>query len=78
MRKVAKDHGLTRLEVFQLIDVQEDWRRVWIAELPTIEGAMAWADAEAQPHHNGYTIRTVHITQKWAQAYCASWVPGGR
>ena len=36
MKSVAREHGLIRLEAFQLMAPQPDWHRAYVIELPTI------------------------------------------
>jgi hypothetical protein len=71
---VAQQHGLLRIECFQLLGVQPAWQRVWLAELATLAGAEAWMQAEASPPHNLYAEKTFHLARKWAPAYFAGWV----
>ena len=73
MQETAKQHGLMRLEGFQLIHPHSDWHRAWIAEFPSLEGAEAWIDAEEAVPHGMYTQRIIHLARKWAPEYCASW-----
>ena len=74
MQSVARDHGLMRLEAFQLVAPQAEWHRAWLAEFPTLEGAEAWVEAETQPSHSMYSPKTYHVTRKWSPEYFAAWV----
>lgn len=73
MQSVARDHGLMRLEAFRLVAPQADWRRAWLAEFPTVEGAEAWIEAETKPPHSMFSLKAHHFTRKWSPRYFASW-----
>ena len=49
MKSVAREHGLIRLDAFQLMAPQPGWHRAYVIELPTIAAAEAWMDAEMAP-----------------------------
>ena len=74
MKKIAEECGLRRLEAFQLLSPQQDWHRAWIIELPTLEAAEAWIEAEETPPHSIRTRREFHLARKWSPEYFASWV----
>ncbi len=71
----AKMHGVTRLESFNLIAPTADWDRVWLAELPTIDSAEAWIEAEAAAGQSDTTTRHFQLARKWAPDYFRSWIP---
>lgn len=73
MKGIAREHGLMRLEGFQLLSPQTDWHRAWVIELPTLEAAEAWIAGEEALPHGMYGQRTIHLARKWAPEYCASW-----
>ncbi|HCK55122.1 MAG TPA: hypothetical protein DIC23_18040 [Planctomycetaceae bacterium] len=75
MKGIAREHGLMRLEGFQLQSPQADWHRAWVVELPTLEAAEAWIVGEEALPHGMYSQRSVHIARRWAPEYCASWSP---
>ena len=75
MKYVGREHGLMRIEAYQLVAPQPDWHRAWIAEFPTLAGAEAWIDADLHPPHGRYTIKTYHLARKWAPEYFSGWVP---
>ena len=75
MKGIAREHGLMRLEGFQLQSPQADWHRAWVIELPTLEAAEAWVVGEEALPHGMYAQRSVHIARRWAPEYCASWSP---
>ena len=74
MQSIARDHGLMRLEAFQLLTPQNDWHRAWIIELPTLEAAEVWLDSEESLPHGMHATRTVYLARKWSPKYFASWV----
>ncbi|MEM7131034.1 MAG: hypothetical protein AAF702_32230 [Chloroflexota bacterium] len=73
-QSIAEEHGLHRLEAFRLIGMQAAWRRLWIAEFPTLAGAESWIQAEVGLPHGIYADKTFYLARKWAPAYFASWV----
>ncbi len=73
MQGIAREHGLMRLEGFQLMSPQADWHRAWVIELPTLEAGEAWVAGEEALPHGMYAKRTFHIARKWAPEYFASW-----
>ena len=75
MQSVAHEHGLMRIEAFQLIAPQPDWHRAWVMEFPELAGAEAWMDNEVLPLHGGYTNKSMALARKWAPSYFAAWVP---
>ena len=74
MHRIAREHGLMRLEAFQLLSPQHDWHRAWIIELPTLEAAEAWIDGEEALPHGMYAQRHIHLARNWAPEYFASWI----
>jgi hypothetical protein len=74
MQLIAREHGLMRLEAFQLLTPQNDWHRAWIIELPTLEAAEAWVEGEESLPHGMHAKRNIHLTRKWSPEYFASWV----
>jgi hypothetical protein len=74
MRQVAREQGLGRLEVFQLIDRQSPWHRVLVMEFPTFEAAEIFIDAEVKPPHGLYSEKSFYLARKWSPEYFASWV----
>ena len=73
MQEIAREHGLMRLEGFQLLTPQADWHRAWIIELPTLEAAEAWVAGEEAPPHGIHARRKIYLARKWAPEYFASW-----
>ncbi|HJN11076.1 MAG TPA: hypothetical protein QF564_20480 [Pirellulaceae bacterium] len=73
MKGIAREHGLMRLEGFQLLSPQADWHRAWVIELPTLEAAEAWVAGEEALPHGMHAKRTIHLARKWAPEYFASW-----
>ena len=73
MQDIARQHGLMRLEGFQLPFPQAHWRRAWVIELPTLEAAEAWVEGEEALPHGMHAQRTIHMARKWAPEYFASW-----
>ena len=76
LRRVAVDHRMLALEIFQLINPLEQWHRAWICEFPDLNGAEAWIEAEATPPRTMYAERTSYLARRWAPSYFAAWVPG--
>ena len=76
MNVAAREHGMTRLDVYQLVAPQADWHRAWIVEFPRLEGAEAWIEADSRPPNSRYRSRIYHLAHKWAPGYFASWVAG--
>ncbi len=74
MRQVASEQRLLRLEVFQLIDRQWPWHRVYVMEFPSFEAVEVFIDAEVQPPHGLYTEVYFYLARKWSPEYMASWV----
>ena len=74
MKKIAEEGGLRRLEAFQLLSPQQDWHRAWIIELPTLEAAEAWIEAEETLPHSIRARREFHLARIWSPEYFASWV----
>jgi len=68
-------HGVTRLERFDLIAPTADWDRIWLVELPTINSAEAWIEAEAAASQGDMTTRHFQLTRKWAPDYFINWIP---
>jgi len=73
MRGIAREHGLMRLEGFQLLSPQADWHRAWVIELPTLEAAEAWVAGEEALPHGMHAKRTFYLARKWAPEYFATW-----
>lgn len=76
MSAVEREHGMLRLDLYQLVAPQDAWHRAWVIEFPTLEGAEAWIEADSRPPSSRYRSRTYHLANKWAPEYFASWVPG--
>lgn len=76
-QSIAQEQGLMRLEAFQLLGMESNWRRVWIAEFPTLTGAEAWIQAEVASPHGLYADKTFYLARKWAPGYFARWVGYG-
>jgi hypothetical protein len=74
MREIARRRGLRRLEGFQLLTPQHDWHRAWVIELPTLEAAEAWVEAEESLPYGMYVQRSFHLARRWAPEYFMSWV----
>ena len=74
LKSVAQEHGLIRLEAFQLIAPQNDWLHAYVVELPTLAGAEAWIHAEREPPHAAYSSNTMHLAHRWAPAFFARWL----
>lgn len=75
LHTVAREHHLLRLEEFELITPQRDWRKVQIAEFTTLEGIEAWVEAESRPPCGSYMQADYYLSRKWAPEYVASWIP---
>lgn len=75
LKSVAQEHGLIRLEAFQLIAPQNDWLHAYVVEVPTLDAAEAWIHAEREPPHAAYSSKTVHLAYRWAPAFFARWLP---
>ena len=74
MKSVAREHGLIRLEAFQLIAPQAEWHRAYVIEVPTIEAAEAVDDAEmANP--SLYLQQDEHLPAVVPSDF-KSWQPG--
>ena len=73
MQRIARKHGLMRLEGFQLLSPQADWHRAWVIELPTLEAAEEWVAGEESLPHGMHAKRTMHLARKWAPEYFATW-----
>lgn len=71
---VEREHGLLRLDVYRLVAPQDAWHRVRVVELPTLDGAEAWIEADSRPPNSRYRSRTYHLARKWAPEYFAGWV----
>ena len=76
MKSVAQEHGLIRLEAFQLMAPQPDWHRAYVIELPTITGAEAWMAAEMVPPQSAYSNKTMHLSRRWSPRFFAGWLRG--
>lgn len=76
MKSVAREHGLMRIEAFQLIAPQPDWHRAYVIELPTLEAVEAWMEAEMLPPQAVYSNKTMHLARRWAPRFFSSWLPG--
>ena len=76
MSATALEHGMVRLDVYQLVAPQAGWHRAWVVEFPRLDGAEAWIEADARPPNSRYRSRTYHLAHKWAPAYFAGWVAG--
>jgi hypothetical protein len=74
MQSIAQEHGLMRLEAFQLLTPQDDWHWASIIELPTLRAAEAWVDGEESLPHGPHAKRTIYLTRKWSPEYFANWV----
>jgi len=77
MKGIAREHGLIRLEGFQLLSPQTDWHRAWVIELPTLEAAEAWVAGEEALPHGMHAQRSIHLARKWGPEYFASWSKSG-
>ncbi len=75
MKSVAREHGLIRLESYQLMAPQPDWHRAHVIELPTIAAAEAWMEAEMVPPQSAYSNKTMHLSRRWAPQFFAGWLP---
>jgi hypothetical protein len=75
MQRVAREHGLMRIEAFRLLGPKADYHRAWVIEFPTLEDAEAWLEAEVLPPHGRYSSKTYFLARPWAPDYFASWVP---
>lgn len=73
MEAFCQEHGLLRLECFQLIAPQAEWHHVWLAEFAAFESAEAWVQLEKGPGHGCLSERSFALTRKWAPAYFAGW-----
>jgi len=73
MQRVARDHGLMRIEAFRLVAPKPEYHRAWVIEFPTLEDAEAWLDAEVLPPHGRYSHKTYVLARPWAPEYFASW-----
>ncbi|MBP87572.1 MAG: hypothetical protein CMJ64_12745 [Planctomycetaceae bacterium] len=73
MQDIARKHGLMRIEGVGLLSPQADWHRAWIIELPTLEAAEAWVEAEEALPHGMHAHQTIHLARKWAPEYFANW-----
>ena len=78
MKSVAREHGLIRIEAFQLIAPQADWHRAYVIEVPTIEAAEEWMTAEMVPPQSSYSSKTMHLARRWAPRFFAGWLPGAK
>ena len=74
MSTVAREHGMMRMDVYQLVAAQAAWHRAWVVEFPNLAGAEAWVEADAHPPNSRYRSRTYHLARKWAPDYFAGWV----
>ena len=75
LQSVAHQHGLMRLEVFQLITPQRDWHQAWLIEFPTFEGAEAWIQAEVSSSDRMCSLHKMYLARPWSPAYFSLWVP---
>jgi hypothetical protein len=75
MKRVARGHGLMRIEAYRLLAPKADYHRAWVIEFPTLEDAEAWLDAEVLPPHGRYSEKTYFLARPWAPDYFAGWVP---
>ena len=71
---VSKQHELIRLEAYQLITPQSNWRTTVITEFPTINGAKAWIDLQEDPSYIRFKTRTNYLSHKWAPRYFTKWI----
>ena len=74
MNEVATEYRLMRLESYHLIAPQPEWHRAYIIELPTMEGAEAWINAELVPPQAAYSTKKMYLSRKWAPEFFAGWV----
>ncbi len=75
LQQVAREHGMLRLECFQLIDPVPAWHRAWICEFPDLAGAEAWIEAEAEPARSARAERISFLSRRWSPEYTAAWCP---
>ena len=68
MGAVGREHGLIRLDAYQLVAPQATWHRAWVVEFPELEGAEAWIEADMRPPHSRYRSRVYHLARKWRRS----------
>ena len=73
---VARDHGLTRLEGFRLLNPQPEWHWAYVVEFPAFDGAEAWVEAEMAAERQGAVASSVYFARRWAPEYFDLWPPG--
>lgn len=73
MLSIAQKYRMQRLEGFKLIGPQQDWRRFWVIEFPTLEGAEAWIEAEMAPPYGNYGYYEYYLSRRWAPEHFHTW-----
>ena len=76
LKAIAEEHGLMRLEIFELMAPRADWHRAWVVEFPTLAGAEAWIETEARLPHGSFSSLITFLARKWAPTYFSTWVSG--
>jgi hypothetical protein len=73
MLSVGREHGLMSIEGYRLITAQGPWVRYWVIELPTLEGAEAWIEAEMRPPYGAYGWYEYELARRHAVEQLAGW-----
>lgn len=76
MRRIAREHGLMRIESWQLLAPRSAWHRAWVIEFPAFADAEAWMEAERRPPHGRFSDKHYQLARPWAPAYFAGWATG--
>lgn len=74
MLRVAREHGLTRIEGFRLLAPQGDWERWWTMEFADFAGAEAWMAAEVAPPYGRYGYYEYELARPW-RPHSLEWLP---
>ena len=75
LARLAEEYGLARLEGFRLMTPQPGWQWVYVGELPSFDGAEAWAEAETGTDRQAGIAATVFLSRRWAPDYFDLWSP---
>lgn len=74
MSSLAGEQSLMRLDAFQLIDRQNTWHRVVVAEFHNFTAAEIFINAAMDLPRSLYASTTFYLARRWAPEYFSSWV----
>lgn len=74
MSSLAGEQSLMRLDAFQLIDRQNTWHRVVVAEFHNFTAAEIFINAAMDLPRSLCASTTFYLARRWAPEYFSSWV----